>query len=83
MPIEDTYSPVLHRINQAIRRRAVRPEEPVQPPADILIEYSHPPEDLVKKSEAQLSKLIAVANVKKGKDHPDTNHKLLILSSAF
>lgn len=69
MRIEDTYSPVLHRINQAIKRRAVRPEEPVQPPADILIKYSHPPEDLVKKSEKKLSKLIAAANIKKGMGH--------------
>lgn len=66
MPIEDTYSPILHRINQAIRRRAVRPDEPVQPPADILIKYSHPPEELVKNSEIQLSNLIAAANIKKG-----------------
>jgi ATP-dependent DNA helicase 2 subunit 2 len=66
MPIEDTYSPILHRINQAIKRRAVRPDEPVQPPAEILIKYSHPPEDLVKKSEAQLGKLVAAANIKKG-----------------
>jgi ATP-dependent DNA helicase 2 subunit 2 len=66
MPIEDTYSPILHRINQAIKRRAVRPEEPVQPPAEILIKYSRPPEELVKNSEAQLSKLVAAANIKKG-----------------
>jgi ATP-dependent DNA helicase 2 subunit 2 len=66
MPIEDTYSPIIHRINQAIKRRAVRPDEPVQPPAEILIKYSHPPEELVKKSEAPLSKLVAAANIKKG-----------------
>lgn len=66
MPVEDTYSPVLHRINQAIKRRAVRPDEPVQPPADILIKYSHPPEDLVAQSKAKLSRLVAAANIKKG-----------------
>lgn len=66
MPIEDTYSPILHRINQAIKRRAVRPDEPVQPPAEILIRYSQPPEELVKISEAQLVKLVAAANIKKG-----------------
>lgn len=67
MPIEDTYSPVLHRISQAIRRRAVRPEEPVAPPAEILIKYSKPPEELIQASKTQLSKLIAAADVKKGK----------------
>jgi ATP-dependent DNA helicase 2 subunit 2 len=78
MPIEDTYSPVLHRINQAIKRRAVRPEEPVQPPADILIRYSHSPEELVEKSEAKLSKLVAAANIKKGRYHPGCFPQLLI-----
>jgi len=70
MPIENTYSPILHRINQAIKRRAVRPDEPVQPPAQILIQYSQAPEDLVKKSEVQLSKLVAAANIKKGAYRP-------------
>jgi len=73
MQIEDTYSPILHRINQAIKRRAVRPDEPIQPPAEILIKYSHPPEDLVKNSEAQLSKLAAAANIKKGIYYPRVN----------
>jgi ATP-dependent DNA helicase 2 subunit 2 len=67
MPIDDTYSPVIHRLNQAIKRRAVKPDESVQPPAEILIQFSHPPEELVGSSKKQLTKLIAAANVKKGK----------------
>ncbi|KFY20733.1 hypothetical protein V491_03475 [Pseudogymnoascus sp. VKM F-3775] len=65
MAIEDTYSPVLHRINQAIRRRAVQPDEPVQPPPEVLMKYSKPPADLVKASAGQLETLIQVAEVKK------------------
>lgn len=65
MAVEDTYSPVLHRINQAIRRRAVQPDEPVQPPAEILIKYSHPPAELVQASKTQLENLISAADVKK------------------
>lgn len=67
MHIDDTYSPLLHRLNQAIKRRAVRPDEPVQPPAEILIKFSHPPEELVAKSRNKLNELIAAADVKKGK----------------
>lgn len=74
MPIDDTYSPVIHRLNQAIKRRAVKPDEPVQPPAEILIQFSHPPEELIASSEKQLTKLIAVANVKKGKTLSSTAH---------
>ena len=67
MPIEETYSPILHRINQGIRRRATHPTEPVAPPADILIKYSHPPPKLVSKAASELNTLIEVASVKKGK----------------
>jgi ATP-dependent DNA helicase 2 subunit 2 len=66
MPIEDTYSPLVHRINQAIRRRAVQPDEAVTPPADILIKYSVPPPELVSESASELNKLVAAADVKKG-----------------
>ncbi|KFX94772.1 hypothetical protein V490_04177 [Pseudogymnoascus sp. VKM F-3557] len=65
MAIEDTYSPVLHRINQAIRRRAVQPDEPVQPPPEVLMKYSKPPADLVKSSATELEALIKAADVKK------------------
>lgn len=64
-PIEETYSPTVHRLNQAVRRRAVHPEEPVGPPAPILVKYSYPPPELVKSSKPKLDKLIAAADVKK------------------
>lgn len=66
MPIEDTYSPVLHRLNQAIRRRGIQPDEPVGPPADILTKYSTPPAELVSEAAPQLKKLVTAADVKKG-----------------
>ncbi|RFU34764.1 hypothetical protein B7463_g1513, partial [Scytalidium lignicola] len=65
MTVEETFAPYLHRLNQAIRRRAIEPSEPVGPPADILIKWSHPPEDLVKKSSKELEKLVEAASVKK------------------
>jgi len=63
---EDTYSPLLHRINQVIAYRAVHPNKPIPPPSDMLIKYSHPPADLIKGSEKVRQKLIEAFNVKKG-----------------
>ncbi|KAL8796891.1 MAG: hypothetical protein Q9195_000974 [Heterodermia aff. obscurata] len=65
MEIQDTYSAVLHRIDQAVRWRAVHPNEPIPPPFDILVKYSNPPEELVKKAKRRLEKLVAAADVKK------------------
>ncbi len=62
----DTYSPVLHRLDQAVRWRAVHPTKPVPPPYEILIRYSKPPEELVTKSKRRLEKLVTTASVKKG-----------------
>jgi ATP-dependent DNA helicase 2 subunit 2 len=67
MRIEDTYSPMVHRINQGIRRRATHPTEPVAPPADILIKYSRPPPELVSNTAPELNALIKAANITKGK----------------
>jgi ATP-dependent DNA helicase 2 subunit 2 len=35
IPIEETYSPMVHRLNQAIRQRAVHPDAPVIPPSEL------------------------------------------------
>jgi ATP-dependent DNA helicase 2 subunit 2 len=67
MPIEETYSPMVHRINQGIRRRATHPNEPVAPPADVLVKYSNPPPELVSKTGSELNTLIKAAGVQKGK----------------
>ncbi|KAI4217892.1 MAG: hypothetical protein LQ349_008968 [Xanthoria aureola] len=65
MPMTDTFSPVLHRIDQAVRWRAVHPTEPVPPPHEILVRYSNPPEELVNRSKKRLEKLMVAADVKK------------------
>lgn len=66
MPLEDVYSPSIHRTHQAIRRRAVRPDEPIEQPAEVLTKYSHPPEELVLRNASELAALIKAANVQKG-----------------
>lgn len=82
-PIDDTYNPTIHRINQAIRHRAVHPEEGLQPPAEILLRYSKPPEALIEHIKKQTANLIKKADLKKGEfprwkpsyDLPDYSHK--------
>ena len=66
MQLEELYSPSIHRTQQAIRRRAVRPDEPVQQPAEILTKYSKPPNELVLHSASELAALVKTANVQKG-----------------
>ena len=65
MNMTDIYSPVLHRIDQAVRWRAVHPTEPVPPPYEILTKYCNPPKELVAGATKKLQKLIAAADVKK------------------
>jgi ATP-dependent DNA helicase 2 subunit 2 len=65
MQLEDTFSPVLHRINAALRYRAAHPTKPIPPPAEVLIRYSHPPTELTRQAQGALAHLITTANVKK------------------
>ncbi|KAI9822026.1 MAG: ATP-dependent DNA helicase II subunit 2 [Thelocarpon impressellum] len=65
MAMEDTFSPVLHRIDQAVRWRAVHPSDRIPPPYDILTKYSKPPQELVEASQARLEELQTAADIKK------------------
>lgn len=65
-PIEDAFSPILHRIDSAIRFRATHPNEPLPPPADILTKFSQPPADAVQRAKKYLDRLADAADVKKG-----------------
>ncbi|OJD28665.1 catalase [Diplodia corticola] len=63
--IEETFSPVLHRVQQAIRWRAVHPTDEIPPPAEILTKYMKPPEDLLKQAQPFLEAMIAAGDVKR------------------
>ncbi|KAL0931859.1 ku family dna [Colletotrichum truncatum] len=63
--IDDTYNPVIHRLNQAIRQRAVNPEGPIDPVPPILVRYAAPPEPLTTKNSSEIEALISTADVKK------------------
>ena len=71
-PVEETFSPIIHRINQVIKHRAIHTDEPLPPPYDVLTKFSHPPKDLLEKSQAQLEKLIEACDVKKRTHLPST-----------
>lgn len=65
MSIEDTFSPILHRIEDAIRYRAVHPDSELPPVAPMLTKFSGPPESVRTESETALRRLITAADVKK------------------
>lgn len=64
---EDTYAPLVHRINHIIRWRATHPDPtlPIPDPPEILSRYSTPPADLVERSNSTLESLKLAADVKK------------------
>ncbi|OJD25492.1 hypothetical protein ACJ73_03141 [Blastomyces percursus] len=65
MPIEDSFSPLLHRTDQAIRWRAVHPSEPLPAVPEILQKLSRQPDDLQAQSKDTLNKLIAASDGRK------------------
>ncbi|KAF2738856.1 ATP-dependent DNA helicase-like protein II [Polyplosphaeria fusca] len=66
MKIEDTFSPLLHRISNIIRWRATNPTaSELPPPAAILTKYSAPPADLQEQSGPQFAALKKAADVKR------------------
>ncbi|KAI6359885.1 hypothetical protein MCOR25_006928 [Pyricularia grisea] len=64
-PIEDTYSPIIHRVNQAIRFRVVHPDKPLDLDSKVLTRYSVPPHKVISQAKHQIERLIKVAEVKK------------------
>lgn len=72
MKIEDVLSPVIHRIQAAIRFRVMYPDADIQPPAEILMKYSQPPSDLINKSATKkhVSHLIKTADIKRVPPRP-------------
>ncbi|KAJ5235347.1 uncharacterized protein N7469_004515 [Penicillium citrinum] len=65
LPIDESFSPLLHRIESAVRYRAVHPNDPILDPPEILTKFEHPDEELVKNSAPFLDELISKAEVKK------------------
>lgn len=66
LPMDETFSPIYHRLNQVIKYRAIHPEGLVPPPSDIIIGPMRPPYDLLETMKPYLEGLKNSANVKKG-----------------
>jgi len=66
LAMDDSYSPLLHRIEQAVRWRAIHPNEPLPPPSEKLTRLSRPPEELQSRAKKYLDRVMATADVKKG-----------------
>ncbi|KAJ6079523.1 hypothetical protein N7467_009276 [Penicillium canescens] len=65
LPIDESFSPLLHRLESAVRYRAVHPNDPVLDPSERLTQFAQPSEELVKKSKSYLERLMSVADIKK------------------
>ncbi|KAI5793617.1 putative Ku family DNA helicase [Pyronema domesticum] len=63
-PIEELYNPVISRINQCIKHRALYPDAPLPGLPAALTQFSHPPSSLVSSSVTALDALITAADVK-------------------
>ncbi|KAI5816728.1 putative Ku family DNA helicase [Pyronema omphalodes] len=63
-PIEELYNPVISRINQCIKHRALYPDAPLPELPAALIQFSRPPSSLTSSSATALKSLITAANVK-------------------
>lgn len=65
--VEDTYAPIVHRINHVIRWKATHPDPTlaIPDPPEILLKYSVPPAELIAKAEGPLQALKKFADVKK------------------
>ncbi|KAF4121181.1 ATP-dependent DNA helicase 2 subunit 2 [Geosmithia morbida] len=64
-PFDDSYNPAIHRVNHAVKARAVHATGPVPPTPAVLLRFSSPPEDLIQKVQNRIDTLIQVAEVKK------------------
>ncbi|RCI14710.1 hypothetical protein L249_6454 [Ophiocordyceps polyrhachis-furcata BCC 54312] len=63
--IDETFNPSIHRINHAVRIRAVHPEKPLPQTPRVLLRYCAPPEDLIERVHSRIKALVEVAEVKK------------------
>lgn len=63
--LDENYSPNIHRVKQAIRARAIYPDEKIEEVPAVLVKFSRPPEDLIAGAKSEIDSLRSVANVKK------------------
>ncbi|KAF2758088.1 ATP-dependent DNA helicase II subunit 2 [Pseudovirgaria hyperparasitica] len=62
--MDQTFSPVLHNVNQNIQWRAARGDQSLAPVLEILTRYSRPPDDLVTSATTEINTLVKRSDVK-------------------
>ena len=65
MPLEESFSPLLHRIEGAKKYRAVYPTAALPPIDEVLLRYSRQPEEMQLGSKEALKRLMKAADVKR------------------
>lgn len=75
MPIEETYSPSVHRIYHSITQRAMYPDRLLITPPEVLTKISKPPPRLAMQTNDQLQELIRVSEVEKAQPVETNNSK--------
>ena len=65
LKLEESWNPKSNGITQAIRHRAIHPNEPAPSPNDVLTRFSHPPEHVLKQAKEKLEHMREIAEVKK------------------
>ena len=75
--IDDAYNPSIHRVNHAVKWRAVHPEKPVPDTPSMLLRFASPPQDLIEKVQNRIDALIQQAEVKKGDSIISVNPELV------
>ena len=63
--LDESFSPVVHRVEDSIKHRAVKPKEPIPEASDVLTRYSKPSAEAISASHAALERLAKTADVKK------------------
>lgn len=66
IPLENNFSPLLHRIDQAVRWRAVNPDKPIPTLSERLTKLSNPPKEVLERAQKYLDRIMRAADVKKG-----------------
>lgn len=64
-PIDETFNPSIHRINHAVKHRAIQPDGTLPETPPILLQFSAPPQNLVDRVQNQVDALVELAEVKK------------------
>lgn len=64
-PIEDSFNPAIHRVNNAVKSRAVNAAGSVPPTPEVLLRFSSPPQELISKIQGRIDTLVQAAEVKK------------------